>query len=80
MIAFQLCAEPQKSVHNQRVTKGYTQKCLHANIPYQLKPYHKHNKYLHVQLDTCTDINLMPESVYKLVFNDQQTANWQRMI
>ena len=69
MIVFQLCAQPQKSVHNQRVTTGYTQKCLYANIPYRLQPYHKHNKYLCVQLDTCTDVNLMPESVYKLVFN-----------
>ena len=52
MIAFQLCTQPQKSVHNRRVTTSYTQKCLYANIPYRLQPYHKHNKYLCVQLDT----------------------------
>ena len=74
MITFQLIAQPQRSIHNQRVTTSYAQKCLHANIPYQLKPYHKHNKYLHVQLDTCADVNLMTESVYKLVFNDLQTT------
>ena len=74
MIAFQLHAQPQRSVHNQRVTTGYTQKCLYANIPYRLKPYHKHNKYLCVQLDTCADVNLMPESEWKLVFNDPQTT------
>ena len=74
MIAFQLRAQPQRSIHNQRVTTSYTQKRLYANIPYQLKPYHKHNKYLCVQLDTCTDVNLMLESVYKLVFNNLQTA------
>ena len=74
MIAYQLHAQPQKSVHNQRVTTGYTQKCLYANIPYRLQPYHEHNKYLHVQLDTCANVNLMPESVYKLVFNDPQTS------
>ena len=56
------------------ITKGYIQKCQYANISYQLKPYHKHNKYLPVQLDTCVDVNLMPESVYKLVFNNLQTA------
>ena len=28
MIAFQLCVQPQKNVHNQKVTTGYTQKCL----------------------------------------------------
>ena len=74
MIAFQLHAQPQKNVHNQKVTTGYTQKCLHANIPYRLQPYHKHNKYLCVQIGTCTDVNLMPESIYKLVFNDLHTS------
>ena len=38
MIAFQLCAQPQKSVHNQRVTTGYTQKCLYANIHIDFNP------------------------------------------
>ena len=74
MIAFHLHAQPQRSIHNQRVTKGYTQKHLYANIPYQLKSYHKHIKYIHVQLNTCADGNLMPESVYKIVFNDVQTT------
>ena len=55
IIAFQLCVQPQKNVYNQKVTVGYTQKCLYANIPYKLQPYHKHNKYLYVQLDTCAD-------------------------
>ena len=41
MIAFQLHAHPQKNVHNQQVTTGYTQKHLYANIPYWLQPYHK---------------------------------------
>ena len=36
MIAFQLHAQPQKSVHNQRVTTGNIQKDLYANIPYRL--------------------------------------------
>ena len=74
MIAFQLCAQPQRSIHNQRVNTSYAQKCLYTNIPYQLKPYHKHNKYLCIQLDICADVNLMPESVHKLVFNELQTA------
>ena len=62
------------NVHNQKVTTGYMQKCLYTNIPYKLQLYHKHSKYLHVQLDTCADVNLMHESVYKLVFNDPQTS------
>ena len=74
MIAFQLRTQPQKNVHIQKVTIGYTQKHLYASIPYKLQPYQKHNKYLHVQLDICTDINLMPESIYKLVFNNPHTS------
>ena len=74
MKVFQLHAQPQRSIHNQRVNTSYAQKCLYANILYRLKPYHKHNKYLHVQLDTCSNVNLKPESVYKLVFNDPQTT------
>ena len=41
-------------------------------------PYHKHNKYLCIQLDTCTDVKLMPENVYRLVFNDPQTSKWAK--
>ena len=80
MIAFQLHAQPQRSVHNQRVTTGYTQKCLYCHIPYRLKPYHKHNKYLCVQLDTCADVNLMPESEWNLSLMIHKQQNWQRMI
>ena len=72
MIAFQLHAQPQRTIHNQRVNTSYAQKHLYANIPYQLNPYHKHNKYLHIQLDPCANVNLMPVCVYKLVFNDPQ--------
>ena len=74
MIVFQLHAQPQRSIHNQRVNTTYAQKHLYANILYRLKPYHKHNKYLHLILDMCADVNLMPESKYKIVFNDPQTA------
>ena len=74
MIVFELRAQPQKNAHNQKVTTGYIHKCLYANIPYKLQLYHKHNKYLCVQLNTCADVNLMPESVHKLVLNDPQTS------
>ena len=66
--------QPQKTVNSQKASKSHTNKCLYANIPYMLQPYHKHNKYLCVQLDTCADVNLMTESVYKLVFNNPDTS------
>ena len=39
-------------------------------MAYRLKPQHTRNLYLRARLDTCTDVNLMPASVYKLVFKD----------
>ena len=44
---------------------------LITNLEYRLKPYHKKNKFLRARLDTCVDVNIMPVSVYKLVFQDQ---------
>ena len=49
---------------------------LYANIPYKLQLYHKHNKYLCVQLDTCTDVNLMPESVTSSYLMILKHQNW----
>ena len=39
-------------------------------MAYRLKPHHTRNLYLKARLDTCADVNLMPASVYKLVFQD----------
>ena len=39
-------------------------------MAYRLKPHHTRNLYLRARLGTCTDVNLMPASVYQLVFND----------
>ena len=43
---------------------------LITNLAYRLKPHHSRNLYLRARLDTSADVNLMPDSVYKLVFND----------
>ena len=43
---------------------------LITNLAYRLKPHHTRNLYLRARLDTCTDVNLMPASMYQLVFND----------
>ena len=44
--------------------------CLITNLPYRLKMHENRSLYLHARLDTCADINIMPASVYKLVFRD----------
>ena len=38
----------------------------------QAKRHHTRNQYLRARLDTCTDGNIMPASVHKLVFNDPE--------
>ena len=43
-----------------------------TNLAYKLKPHQTRNQYLRARLDTCTDVNIMPTSVYKLVFNDPE--------
>ena len=43
---------------------------LITNLAYRLQPHHHRNMYLRARLDTCADINLMPSSVYQLVFKD----------
>ena len=44
--------------------------CLITNLPYRLKMHGNRNLYLRAKLDTCTDFDIMPASVYKLVFYD----------
>ena len=44
--------------------------CFITNLAYRLKQHENRKLYLRARLDTCTDINMMPESVYKLVYRD----------
>ena len=54
----------------QANTKIPTPHHLITNLAYRLKPHHNRNQYLRARLDTCADVNIMPVSVYKLVFQD----------
>ena len=45
---------------------------LIINLAYELIPHQIRNLYLRARLDTCVDVNIMPASVYKLVFNDPE--------
>ena len=44
--------------------------CLITNLAYRLKQHENRNLYLRPRLDTCAYVNIMPTSVYKLVFRD----------
>ena len=50
---------------------------LIRNLPYRLKIHKNKNLYLTARLDTCTDVNIMPASVYKLVLHDPNLERLQ---
>ena len=58
-----------KQDKEQRVP-GPTHLITNLAYAYRLKPHHTRNFYLRARLDTCADVNLMPASMYQLVFND----------
>ena len=43
---------------------------LIMNLAYHLKLHHTRNMYLQAWLDICADMNIMPASVYQLLFKD----------
>ena len=53
--------------HNKMTQKPV---CLITNPAYRLKQHENRNLYLRSRLDTCTHVNIIPASVYKLVFRD----------
>ena len=54
----------------QAETKLPTPQHLATNLAYKLKPHLKKTKYLRARIDTCAEANIIPLSVYKLVFKD----------
>ena len=68
-VLYQMRAKINMSTTQQRVPKKTH---LIANLPYRLKQYQTYHKYLRVRLDTCTDVNIMPKSVYQMMFNDPE--------
>ena len=44
---------------------------LVTNIEYKLKPHRRRTKFLRAKIDTCSNVNLIPISVYKLVYKDK---------
>ena len=66
-------------VRVRRQAKG-TQKLPNAthlitNIAYRLKPHHTRNQYLRARIDTGTEVNLMPVSVYRLFHHNCDLKN-----
>ena len=55
----------------QEKTKMNKSQHLVKNIEYKLKPHRKRTKFLRAKIGTCSNVNLMPISVYKLVYKDE---------
>ena len=54
----------------QAETKLPAPQHLATNVAYKLKPHQKMIKYLRARMGTCTEANIIPLSVYKLIFKD----------
>ena len=44
---------------------------LVTNNEYKSKPHRRRTKFLRAKIDTCSNVNLIPISVYKLIYKDQ---------
>ena len=62
----------QLKIQHAQAPNKMTQKhaCLITNLAYRLQQHENRNLYLRARLDTCAGVNIMPASVYKLVFRD----------
>ena len=60
----------------QAKTKMNKPQHLVTNIEYKLKPHRKRTKFLRAKLDTCSNVNLMPISVYKLIYKDEDCTKF----
>ena len=42
-----------------------------TNLEFKVKPHKRKTKLLRARVDTCADVNLMPVSIYKKLFKDE---------
>ena len=43
---------------------------LATNLQYKVKPHAKKTKFLRTRIDTCSNTNVMPASIYKILYSD----------
>ena len=65
------CLQEKVNKQNKRTQKLPNTTHLLTNIAYRLKPHHTRNQYLRARRDTGAEVNLMPVSVYRLIYQDQ---------
>ena len=65
------CLQVKVNKQNKWTQKFPNTTHLFTNIAYRLKPHHTRNQYLRARIDTGAEVNLMPVSVYRLIYQDQ---------
>ena len=63
----QLKVQPQC---DEAETKFIAPQHLFTNLEIKLKPHKKRTKFLRARIETCANVNLIPISVYKLLYKD----------
>ena len=61
------CLQMQAKYTKENTKKNKPQHLV-TNIEYKLKPQRRRTKFLRTKIDTCSNINLIPISVYKLIY------------
>ena len=54
----------------QAVQEGCETQHLVTNLQYKVKPHGKRTKFLRARIDTSSSANVMPASIYKILYND----------
>ena len=62
----------QMTIQDKQVnTSVPVPKHLFTNLEFKVKPHKRKTKFLQARVDTCADVNLMPVSIYKKLFKDE---------
>ena len=65
-----LCLQLKMQSSNQAETKYLAPQHLVTNLESVLEPHKKRTKFLRARIDTCTNVNILPISVYKMLYKD----------
>ena len=64
------CLQLKEQSSNQAETKCVAPQHLVTNLEYVLVPHKKRTKFSRARITTCTNVNIPPISVYKVLYKD----------
>ena len=70
----QLCTVSSEGSDQPNQEQGHNKDTSDCQHPYRIKQHQAYHKYLRVYLDTCLDVNIMPKSVYQMMFNGPEVT------